>query len=324
MLADLATWALPASIAWDVWFSYFVGAVILCIGLAIVKKKVLRSRGLDKLIALGPVFLAVPIAVFGSEHFTATKSVERLMPSWIPVHLFWVLFVGACLIGAALSLVVNKYAGLAAALFGIMLLLFEVLISIPRIVATPGSRFAWAVALRDLAFSSGALAFAATHTEAWRTHGKHMVITLARFFIGVAITFFGAEHLFHPEFAPGVPLAKLTPLWIPAHLLWGYATGAVFIVAGLCLIINKEARLAATWLGLMIFLLVIVIYVPVVIANPADIGGGLNYLVDTLALSGSALLLAGSQRKVGNLISTSTTGVAQMAAPLGIQAGKAS
>jgi hypothetical protein len=135
MLADLATWAWPASIAWDVWFSYFVGAIILCIGLVVIKKDVWRRRGLDKIIALGPVFLAVPIAVFGSEHFTATKSVERLMPSWIPGHLVWVLLVGVCLIGAALSLVVNKYAGLAAALFGIMLLLFEVLISIPRIVA---------------------------------------------------------------------------------------------------------------------------------------------------------------------------------------------
>jgi len=91
-------------------------------------------------------------------------------------------------------------------------------------------------------------------------------------------------HSMPAEFAPGVPLNRLTPSWIPAHLLWGHRTGAVFVATGLCLIINKEARLAATWLGLMILLLVLLVYVPIVVANPSDIGNGLNYLVDTLFL----------------------------------------
>jgi uncharacterized membrane protein len=41
---------------------------------------------------------------------------------------------------------------------------------------------------------------------------------------------------------PVVPLDKLTPLWIPAHLLWGYLTGVVFVVGGIALLINKQAR----------------------------------------------------------------------------------
>ena len=119
-------------------------------------------------------------------------------------------------------------------------------------------------------------------------------MTLARFFIAVAITFFGVEQVLHPEFAPGVPLAKLTPLWIPVHLLWGYATGAVFVVGGICLLINKQARLAATWLGLVTLLLAVIIYVPIVVADPTDIGNAFNYLVDTLLLSGTLLALAGA------------------------------
>jgi hypothetical protein len=111
----------------------------------------------------------------------------------------------------------------------------------------------------------------------------------------VPITFLGVEQLLHPELAPGVPLQKLTPLWIPGHALWGYPTGAVFVVAGLCLISNKKARLAATWLGVVILLLVLVFYLPILIANLSDIGNGLNYLVDTLLLSGSVLALAQAQ-----------------------------
>jgi uncharacterized membrane protein len=296
MLLDPATWALPEWIAWDVCLPYFTGAVILIVGLMVIEKEATPSHGLDRIVALGPVFLAVPIAVFGTEHFTSARSVARLVPSWIPGHLFWALFVGSCLISAALSLVVKKQAGLAAALFGVMLLLFELLISIPRVVSAPGNRFAWAVALRDLAFSGGALAFAATQTETWRTQGRHRVITVARLFIGIPIAFFGVEHFLHPEFAPGVPLARLTPSWFPVDLLLSYLTGAVFVVTGVSLIVNREARLAATWLGLMILVLVLVVYVPIVISNPSDIGSGLNYLVDTLLLSGSALAFAGSQR----------------------------
>jgi hypothetical protein len=66
------------------------------------------------------------------------------------------------------------------------------------------------------------------------------------------------------------------------------------MVAGLCLIINKEARLAATWLGLMVLLLVFVVYVPIVVTNPSNIGDGLNYLADTLLLGGTVLSLAGA------------------------------
>lgn len=286
---------LLAGIPWEICVLYLIGAIVLIIGLTTAKNEVSRARDTDKLIPFGPVFLAVPMAVFGMEHFTFYDSVAPLIPSWIPWHPFWVFFVGACFVGGAFALVVRKCARLAAALFAIMLLLFEVLISIPRIAGAPGDRFAWAVALRDLAFSGGGLAFAATQTEACTTQSTLKVITLARFFIGFPILFFGAEHFLHPEFTPGVPLKMLTPLWIPGHLLWAYLTAAVFVVTGLALIFNKEPRWAATWLGLMILLLVLALYVPIVIAKPSAIGNGLNSLVDTLLLSGSALCFAGSQ-----------------------------
>jgi len=286
----------PALIPWGVLLPYLTGTVILLIGLYAVRKEFASRQGLDKIVALGPVFLAVPIAVFATEHFTATKILAGMVPRWIPGHLFWALFVGACLLSAALSIAVRKYTGIAAALLGLTILLFVLLIHIPGVANAPSSRLLWVVALRDLAFSGGALAIAATQRKLWTPPVRQGLILLARFFIGVPITFLGVEQFLHPELAPGVPLPKLTPLWVPGHALWGYPIGLVFVVAGLCLITNKKAGFAATWLGLLILLLVLAVYLPIVVVSPSDIANGLNYLADTLLLGGTVLAFAEAQR----------------------------
>ncbi len=55
---------------------------------------------------------------------------------------------------------------------------------------------------------------------------------------------------------------------------------------------NKKARLAATYLGIMILLVVLFVYLPILVADRSSIANGLNYFTDTLVLSGAALLLA--------------------------------
>jgi uncharacterized membrane protein len=288
-------WFVPAAIPWVVWLPYLSGAIVLALGLSTVMGgEFAHTRGLDRIVALGPILVAVPMAVFGAEHFTFSAIVAGMVPSWIPGHQFWAIFVGVCLIGSALSIAARKYAGPSALLLGIMISLFVLLIHIPGIAGAPSTRLLWVVGLRDLAFAGGAFSIAATQAEAWSPQARQRLVTIGRLFIAVPITFLGVQQFLHPELAPGVPLAKLTPLWLPAHLLWAFLAGAVFVVAGLCLIINKEARLAATWLGLMILLLVFAVYVPIVVTIPANIGDGLNYLADTLLLSGSVLALAGA------------------------------
>ncbi len=63
----------------------------------------------------GRLFFAIPLAVFGSEHFTVTANVATLVPRWIPAHTFWVYLVGVAFLCAALSIAVLVQARLAAA-----------------------------------------------------------------------------------------------------------------------------------------------------------------------------------------------------------------
>jgi uncharacterized membrane protein len=301
-LTALPTFSNPANIAewipgfsWGVWLPYLIGALVLAIGLITVRNEFLQKQGLDKIVVLGPVFFAVPLAVFGTEHFTAATILAGMVPAWLPGHMFWALFVGTCLIAAALSIAAGTYAWLASALAGVMILLFVLLIHLPNVVSNPHTRILWVVALREPVFAGGAFALAATQGDGWKPRTRLAFATLARFLIAICVAFMGVQQCLHPELAPGVPLLMTTPRWVPAHSFWGYGIGLIYIVIAVSLLINRQTHRAATWLGLIVLLLVLFLYLPIVIANPADIGNGLNYFADTLLLSGAALALAGTR-----------------------------
>jgi|HubBroStandDraft_4_1064222.scaffolds.fasta_scaffold206480_1 uncharacterized membrane protein len=286
--AAIAVFRLPAIVFWG----YFAAAVLLVVGLVKISKDELgRAHGLDKIMPFGRLCLAIPMAVFGTEHFTDTADIAALVPNWIPAHIFWTYLVGVALLAAALSITVKVQSRLAATLVGAMFFSFVVLMDIPAVVAEPGNRIFWALALRELAFASGALAFASSQMSANRAGGVSVLRTVARFCIGTAAVFYGVEHFLHPTSAPGVPLEKIIPEWIPGRIGWAYLAGAVLVVAGLCLLLNKKTRLAATYLGLMILFLVFVVYLPLLVASPGDIVS-VNYFFDTLMFSGAILLLA--------------------------------
>ncbi len=105
---------------------------------------------------------------------------------------------------------------------------------------------------------------------------------------------FGVEHLLHPGNAPGVPLEKMTPAWVPLPHLWAWITGVVLIVAGVAILINRYAHQAALWAGLVQVLITLFLYTPILVmargAMPVLVG--LNYVFDTLLYAGAILLLA--------------------------------
>jgi uncharacterized membrane protein len=284
----LAIFGIPNAIFW----LYFSGAALLIIGLVkIIKDELPQIHGLDKIMPFGRLFFAIPLAVFGAEHLVDAADIANLVPRWIPAHIFWAYLVGIALIAAALSITVKIQSQWAATLLGLMFCSFILLIHIPNISAHPTDRFFWAVGLRDTAFAGGAFAFAGSQIRIGRTGGASWLVTLARFFIALPAIFFGVEHFLHPTFAPGVPLEKIIPQWIPGRLLWAYLAGVVLIAAGACLIVDRQARPAATYLGIMILLLVLFVYLPILVASPTDIVA-MNYFFDTLLFGGAILVLA--------------------------------
>jgi hypothetical protein len=229
-----------------VFWLWFAGLTFLIAGLVVVKKELITARGLDKLIALGSVFVAAPLATFGAEHFVDARDIMQLVRVWMPAHLFWTYFVGCALLSAATSLVAIKFVRLSATMLGVMFFLFVLMVDLPFAIAHPGNRLAWNFVLRESAFAGGAWALVGSQSLESRTGKRNWMVVdwmilIGRLCVALAAIYFGVEQLLHPEFSPGVPDTKLTPAWVPLHTLWGYPVGAFLLVAGVALLLNKKA-----------------------------------------------------------------------------------
>src|SRR5258708_13197139 len=98
-----------------------------------------------------------------------------------------------------------------------------------------------------------------------RGQGGSKLITVGRVLIAIAAIFYGVEHFLHPANVPGVPLEKLMPVWIPGRMLIDYLTGALLVIAGTSILLDKKTRMAAPYLGTWILLLVLFAYLPLLI-----------------------------------------------------------
>lgn len=278
-----------------VFVPYLLGLIVVAVGVPfLVRSDFSREHGIDKFVRLGPLFYAFPLAVFSGEHFTVTKDIANLVPSWIPWHIFWTYLVGIGLLAGALSIVARRLSGLAATLLGIMFFCFVLLMDIPGVIATPHDRFAQALMLRELSFSAGAFALASTEVQwSWR----RWMPAYARYVVGATMVFYGVKHFLHPQNVPVVPLELLMPAWIPFHYFWSFFAGGALVLAGLCLVANWNARLAAAWMGVVAFIVILFVYLPILVKSPGDIGVAMNYFADTLMMNGTFLLVAGSLPK---------------------------
>src|SRR5689334_14219465 len=192
------------------WMSV-AGLAVFVIGLLAAKNDIARARGLDRIVALTNLCFAVPLAVFGAEHFSLGSSMIGLVPPYMPWRLFWIYFVGVALIIASLSIATKIQVRWSGLLFGIMMFLFVALIHLPGAVRS-GDRIIWTIVIREMSFGGGGLVLAGI---ALGQKGNKL-ITAARVLIAIAAVFFGVQHFLHPFGVPGVPLAKQMPTWIPA------------------------------------------------------------------------------------------------------------
>jgi uncharacterized membrane protein len=92
------------------------------------------------MIQLGRFFFAVSAIVFGITHFIIPAFIASLIPPWIPgPGMFWAYFTGTAFVAAGISIALNWIGRWAAAMLGLMFLLWFLLLHVPRILSYPRS-----------------------------------------------------------------------------------------------------------------------------------------------------------------------------------------
>jgi uncharacterized membrane protein len=270
------------------------GVVFIVAGVLLRRVEIGAARGWEKIIVLGPVFIAASLAAFAPEHFRGPAFVKSMVPSWMPGHGLWAYFVGCALLAAATSLTLRRFERLSTSMLGLMFFLFVCMLYLPSALRHSTNRMAWTFVLRDLSFCAGAWALAGLHSRAASPQQSKWLILFARLVLAIAAVFYGVQHFLHPGFVPGVPLDKVMPPWVPLPVLLAYIVGAILLVAGVCLAVNWKSRIAAAAIGTLMTLLTLCPYlVELILARGAPaINEGLNYVADTLLYAGSALALA--------------------------------
>jgi uncharacterized membrane protein len=112
---------------------------------------------------------------------------------------------------------------------------------------------------------------------------------LGQLTFGVCALLFGGAHFVYMNFT-----APLVPKWLPpTQEFWGYATGIGFVAAGVAILTNVQARVAAILLTAMIASFTLLVHGPMLAADPSNHGVWTENAVN-LAIMGAAWVLADS------------------------------
>ncbi len=246
---------------------------------------------MKSLITTGRFFFAVAIMAFGIQHLIFAITGHGLGPPWTPENHLLTYVIGVVLVGAGVSLAIAKQMRLAGILLAIVFLARVGLYYLPKLAATPRDPGPWTSGFELLAMCGASLVLAATFaTKGPRSGGGRpgTWLQLGRSLFAISLIVFGIQHFMYARF-----IATLITPWIPGHLFWAYFVGVAFIAACLAIVSGKLARLAATLLGTMFFLWVVVLHAPRVAAALHN-GNEWTSMFVALAMSGGALVVAGA------------------------------
>jgi uncharacterized membrane protein len=241
--------------------------------------------------SIGRIFYGIAMAVLGF----LTIYYHDFPYMLIPPHDFGVkglnviaYISGALLILAGVCIVMRKKTMPVSILLGTALLAIFCLYFIPYQLMD-SARYMhfgeWENAAKELALASGAFVIAGLFLR------KLMPFGAALF--SLTIISFSIDHFLFAHEA-----ADYIPSWVPSHVFWMYFTGSALLASGIAIILNIWRRLAATLLGSMIFIWLIILHVPRVIADPST--GEVASAMLALAYCGIAFVIAGDSKRVVN------------------------
>ena len=127
---------------------------------------------------------------------------------------------------------------------------------------------------------------------------------IGRIFFGVAVAGLGLQTIYYDD----LPYMLIPPehAWIPGLAIIAYISGAMLILAGVCIAFKKNTTLIALVLGVVLLLIFCFYFIPYQLVTTSDYLelGKWENAEKELAISGGSFIIAGSFSKNNELAST--------------------
>jgi uncharacterized membrane protein len=264
---------------------------------------------MQHLVGRGHLVFAIGMIGFGVLSFVFAEPMSGLapLPAWLPGHAIWAYLSGGVLLATGAAILIGRQARFAAIALSAMLLLWLLLLHLPKLAGDVRNGGEWTCAFETLALCGAAWILAASlSTDAGTSarldlarldHVVHRMAWLGRYSFALSLPAFGILHFIYADY-----VASVIPGWIPAHVFWAYFTGAAHFAAGVAILVNVKARLAATLAGVMYGCWVLILHIPRALAAQHSRAEWTSLFVAT-ALTGAAWLVANSLRDHGSAAS---------------------
>ena len=248
----------------------------------------------------GRAIFATAMAGLGVQCMLRGNAVPALEPvagsSSLPL-IGWIT--GLVLVAAAGAILLHSTAYYGAAAIAALLLLWVLLLHAPALAAAPTNGGEWTGAFETLALSGAAvLLFGLMKIAAGYEREPEPIarraVTIGRLMYGVSMPAFGVLHYIYIAY-----VASVIPGWIPAHVFFGYATGAAHVASGLSIVTGILSRIAAYCTAAMFGTWVLIVHLPRVFANAHGASEWTSMLI-ALGMCGGALLIASALSNIPN------------------------
>jgi hypothetical protein len=183
--------------------------------------------------------------------------------------------------GAAIQF--RRTAKMGAAVLGAAYL-FLALLCLPEIVTAPKVYNSWGNFFEQFSLVAGAVIAYAGLLSAWSPEKRNRV---GRILLGICTVSFALEQAFYLD-----ATANFVPKWFPpSPMFWAVTTTVLFALAAVALLTNRMALLATRLLTLMLVLFGLIVWVPLVLADPHS-HTNWSEITETFAIVGATWILA--------------------------------
>jgi uncharacterized membrane protein len=131
----------------------------LALGALVISREA-RPGLADPLVALALRLFGACCVIFGLAHFAYAEFTSQMVPAWLPMRLQLAYLTGAVHALTGLAMLAGFRPRLAAAVEGLMMLSFVVLVHLPRVAAKPADRMELTMLCIAVALASSAWALA--------------------------------------------------------------------------------------------------------------------------------------------------------------------